>query len=437
LLFSAPDAPTLRQRVTVARDAYLNDTSRDLASLAQSNRAAALPLPHRAFAVWRDRDDAAKVFPDSGRPGITLGVCDRPTGAPSFLFPGFGEHYPGMGRELYRTFAEFRHWVDRCCEHLETDSGLSVLSLITEDPAADAGSGDSRRVFARMVGREPAPSRRSLPTELAHPSTFVLEFSLVQLLRGLGVRPRALLGHSLGEYVAACVSGVMTLRDALRVVATRARLMRDVPPGAMLAVQSGANDLRMYSEAGVTLAAVNSDSSSVLVGPEPAIAAVARSLMGAGIACRYVETAQGFHSLAMASIAPSVRELVASVPLSRPAVPFVSNVTGSWITDAEAQAPDYWVRHMCSTVQFAGGAETLFRLGHHVILEVGPGQSLASFVKQHRGCTREQAATTVSVMPSRHYAQSELATFLACLGQLWMAGVNLDWTGVLAEDATR
>jgi acyl transferase domain-containing protein len=303
----------------------------------------------------------------------------------AFLLPGTGDHHPGMGRELYAAEPVFAAVVDECLALLWDHHGVDLGPLLfpTDDNIDRAGD-----PFARMAAGPGRPRSGSDPESgpaAAHPFVFVVETALARLLASCGVTPDVLLGYSLGEYVAACLAGVLSIEDALRVVVERARLIEASPRGAMLAAAASEQDLqaplaRLSDH--VTVAAVNGPGMTVLSGRPGAVAAAEKRLAAVGIAAIRMLGAHAYHSPLLRPARASLEAVVAAVPRSRLVVPIVSNVTGTWLTDAEAADPGYWSDHLCQPVQFAQGAATLAERAD-VYVEVGPGATLGTLLRQN------------------------------------------------------
>ena len=384
----------------------------------------------RRVLVVQDGEDAAGLL--QGRHPERVLTASPPEGRRSvaFLFPGLGDQYPGMARGLYDAEPAFRAEVDRCAEILRPRLGLDLREVIfpapsPTDEAPAAGGFD----FRRMVGRDstaPDPDAERLNrTELAQPAVFVVEYALAKLWMGWGIVPEALIGHSLGEYAAAAVAGVFPLEDALALVAERARLIGALPGGAMLAVPLSPEAAAPYLLDGAAIAAVNAPELCVVAGPEGAVEDVRLRLEAAGVAARRIAATHAFHSPMMAPAVEPLAELVGRMTLRAPSIPLLSNVTGAWITPAEAVDPRYWARHLREPVRFDRGAAELLRGPGRVLLEVGPGQTLGTFVRQ-----AGEAAAGVPAIPSLRspYDRAPDASFLlGALGRLWLAGAAPDW----------
>ena len=410
---------------------------------------------HRAALLCRTPDDeaaaadvrrrleriAAAVPPTAPPAGEIFGQADeeRPV---VFLLPGLGDQFAGMGAELYRLEPRFRAAIDRAAALLTPHLGgdlrevLFPADLPARDAATPAAAGpDLRRMLGAVDAEE---ERRPIHrTIYAHPAVFAVEYALAELWAQWGIRPRAMIGYSLGEMVAACLAGVFSLADGLSLVAARARLIDDLPPGAMLAVPLPAADVEPLLAAvpDLALSAANGPGMSVVGGAPEAVSELARRLAERGIACRRLQTRHAFHTPAMQPIVAELTRLAAAIPLNAPRIPLISNVTGGFLSDAEAVDPTYWARHLCEPVRFDEGLTTLLGGAPHLLLEVGPGQTLGTLARQH---PRRAAGQVVAAsMRARGGEGSEQAAMLEALGRLWAAGASPDWSGFSAHERRR
>ncbi|MCB1055588.1 MAG: SDR family NAD(P)-dependent oxidoreductase [Acidobacteria bacterium] len=384
------------------------EPSLPLADVAFTLQMGRRPLPRRRAVVARDRLEMVRQLRDGA--GFTT-TAPRDDRGVAFLFPGQGSQHLGMGVELYRTEPEYRRHVDRCCQLLEPHLGLDLRRLL--DPE------DAQRETA---------AARLLTTAVAQPALFVVSYSLARLWMSWGVEPRAMLGHSLGEWVAACLAGVISLEEALPLVAYRGALMQSRPEGEMLAVPLAAAELEPRLGQALSLAAVNGAERSVVSGPAGAVAELAARLEAEGVACRRLATSHAFHSAMMEPILGAFAERLREVTLRPPTIPFVSNVTGTWITPQQATDPEYWCRQLRRTVLFATGLETL-RDGDPLLLEVGPGRTLASLARR-AGATSVASLGEASEVP-------EERRLLAALGALWAQGATIDWPAFYHREQRR
>lgn len=341
----------------------------------------------------------------------------------AFLFSGQGTQTVNMGLELYRQHEVFRREVDLCSQILLPVLGFDLRSLLYPQ-------GDTRAAAIQLT-----------QTALAQPALFVIEYALSQLWFSWGIRPQAALGHSLGEYVAACLAGVFSLEDALLLVALRGGLMQEMPMGKMLAVALPEADVASLIS-GITggdslsLAAVNAPSQCVVSGPEEIISTLLDRCSQAAITCRLLNTSHAFHSSMMDPILEKFRDHVASIQLSTPQLPYISNVTGQWITPEQACNPDYWAVHLRSCVRFADGLKRLSE-GNYMLMEVGPGETLSKLVRRQE--TKSDTICFVSLPEisgrTQHLEErpSSRLSLLETLGQLWTAGVTVNWERFYAQ----
>jgi acyl transferase domain-containing protein/acyl carrier protein len=379
-----------------------------LADVAYTLQVGRRAFDHRRTLVCAGTAEAVTALEAENAPRAVLSGGARPNVA--FMFTGQGAQYPQMGAELYHQEPAFRAMVDECAVYLAPYLGLDLRTLLFPDAA----------------GTESA-ARQLQQTWLTQPALFVSEYPTDRLLMSWGIEPQAMIGHSIGEYVAACLADVFSLTDALRLVATRGRLMQELPPGAMLSVPLPEAEVRTRLAPDLSLAVVNGTALCVVAGPSAAIDALAAQLEAVGTACQRLHTSHAFHSAMMEPVLATFTAAVAEVERHTPALPFISNVSGTWITAAEATDPHYWARHLRQTVLFAQGLETLLQDPARILLEVGPGQTLTSLARRHPARRPEQAVFSTLRHPQN--TQSDVAFLLNTTGQLWSAGIKIDWEG--------
>jgi len=407
------------------------------------------PREHRRALVVRSGEDAARALSLRDPKRLLTGESrggDRPV---AFVFPGLGEQYGGMGASLYREEPVFQEALDRCADLLGPRLGRDLRELLgfaqappSEVGGAAPGGPDLRRMLRRGTPAERA-DKELTRTGLAQPAVFALEYALAELWLSWGIRPQAVIGYSLGEYVAACVAGVLSLEDALLLVAERARWIEELPAGAMLAVGLPPDEIEPLLGEALSLAAVNGPRLCVMAGPPTAIADLEARLIARGDAFRPVETTHAFHSQMMLPVAGRLTELVRTLERRPPRIPCLSNVTGTWLTAADALDPDYWSRHLSGPVRFAAGIAELWKEPDRVLIEVGPGGSLTSMALQHLVTVNPEGAgdrIAVRSLPSLHEHRpdrSDRAYLLQSLAKLWIAGVEPAWQGLHAGERRR
>ena len=320
-----------------------------------------------------------------------------------FMFPGQGSQQSGMGIDLYRSEPVFREQLDACAEYLSSSLGMDIREVLY----SASNDCESREVLSQ--------------TSLAQPILFSVEYSLSQLWMYWGIEPQAMIGHSVGEYVAACLSGVLTLKDALSLLAARGHLMQQLPEGKMLAVMLSEESLRPRLEK-VSLAAVNGPDLCVVSGSSAEIEMLVAQLSAEGVMTVPLQTSHAFHSEMMDPILDVYMDLFDTVTLNNPQIPYISNVTGTWITEADATDPSYWIRHVRETVLFDEGIGMLLRDPQSLFIEVGPGQTLTDLAKRHPERTQQ---VMLSTSPPRGSSYS--GVMHKSLGQCWVAGASVNW----------
>ena len=378
-----------------------------LADAAWTLQAGRRAFPHRRFAVCADaagHADAVRALRDPDRLG-TASTPPRPRDA-AFLFPGHGAQHPGMCRELYAHAPVFRHELDRCCELLNPGLGFDLRTVLCGRPD-DAAAGRLRTMVAGQA------------------AVFAVEYSLALLWRSWGVTPGVVAGHSLGAYAAACVAGILSFPDAVRLVLARGRLLDRLPAGSMLAVPLPEKEVTALLDGGLSLAAVNGPARCVLSGPVTAVDRLRRRLGAAGIDARPLRIHAAAHSSQVDQVLEEFRALAATVALRPPDIPMISDTTGQLITTTDAE---YWAAHLRRPVRFADVLTTLLSRPDRTLVEVGPGTTLTTLARQHPDLDPAHVVSASLSHPAE--PRPDLATMLAAAGRLWLAGEPIDWSGI-------
>ncbi|MFH8409407.1 type I polyketide synthase [Streptomyces sp. NPDC018019] len=371
----------------------------DLADAAYTLQTGRAPMRHRRALLFNGTEE-----PRSEPYAASTGESGTGRLRTVFLFPGQGAQYPGMGRELHAAEPVFAEHLDHCADVLHDELGFDVRDLLLD---------------------RDAPAERLTATDVAQPALFTVEYALARLLASWGIEPDGMVGHSLGEYVAACLAGVFRVEDALRLVALRGRLMAGRPAGSMLAVQAPEERVRELLVDGLDIAAVNAPELCVAAGPEPLVAGLADRLAAAGVSARPLHTSHAFHSPMMEPAVAPFTEAVRTARPAAPRLPFASGVTGAAITAEQATDPAYWGGHIRRPVRFADALRSALPAGRCALVEVGPGTTLSSLARAALG-TRK-GPTVVRTMPRPTEAESERVTLLSGVGDLWLAGAEVDW----------
>ncbi|MBO9648308.1 MAG: amino acid adenylation domain-containing protein [Variovorax sp.] len=378
------------------------DAHRDvpLADVAHTLRIGRKAFTHRACVVASSIDDAIAALRTADSPARAGASLSAWVPQPVFAFPGQGAQYAGMGRTLYENDAVFRAAFDDCLRAFDGVLGFDLRERMFSDDASALA-----------------------PTSVTQPATFALEYSLARQLMALGAQPAAMVGHSVGEFAAAVLAGVMRLEDAARLVARRGALMQALPAGTMLSVRMAAADLVPLLPEGISLAADNGPNVCVAAGPSDAIENLRVALEAKGIVAKALQTSHAFHSAMMEPAVEPFEALVRDTKLSPPLLPIYSTLTGRLLTEEEATDPHYWARHLRETVRFSPAVrEVLAQLAHPLFIEIGPRNTLATLVRQH--ATKAVPAPAVSLLLDQ--PQGENAAWRLAAGRLWAQGIELD-----------
>ena len=418
LLLSAKTSTAL-EKVTSNLAHHLQQNSElNLADVAYTLSLGRQAFKHRRIAVVSHKnEDAADSLTSPDNELILSNLGQLTTCSVVFMFSGQGTQYVNMARELYETETYFQEQLDQCCITLQSYLGFDLREVLypREDQTENA-------------------TEKLKQTAIAQPALFVIEYALAQLWISWGIKPVAMIGHSIGEYVAATLAGVFSLEDALALVALRGQLMQSMQPGSMLAVPMAENEIKplLTKISSLEVATVNGPANCVISGTIEAIENLERQLATQGIKGRLLHTTHGFHSYMMEPMLEPFTAKVRQIRLNPPKIPFVSNVTGTWIRTEEATNPAYYANHLRSCVRFADGVKQLFEDSEQVLLEVGPGNTLSTLVKNHSDKPLTQTILTSLRHPKKEV--SDVTFLLKALGQLWLAGVEVDWDNYYGEE---
>ena len=359
----------------------------------------------RMAAVVKDQQDAITMLAAAEHDNVAI-VESAPSTDNSdhavFLFPGQGAQHIGMARGLYGSEPVFAEHFDRCATGFGDELGVDLRAAIFDGTARDLER-----------------------TDRTQPALFTVEYALAKLFETYGVRPAALAGHSIGEYVAGTIAGVFDIETAIKVVSMRARLMHAAPRGVMVAVALSPDALAEHLGDDVDIAAINEPGGCVVAGSEESIRQFSDRLTERGIVARRVRTSHAFHSRLMDSMIPEFTGFLSRQTLREPQIPLLSNVTGTWLAAGEATNPATWARQVRSTVRFSDEVDVLLADPNRILVEVGPGGTLTASATRHPKWSSGHRAVRLM----RHHAQNrdDRDAFLLSLGQLWEAGVEVDW----------
>ncbi|MEM7592463.1 MAG: SDR family NAD(P)-dependent oxidoreductase [Cyanobacteria bacterium P01_A01_bin.83] len=414
LVLSAKTSSALETATTNLAHHLQRHPELNLADVAYTLQVGRQSFNHRRLVLATDIEDALQAL-ESEPQRVLTSFTESSDRDVVFMFTGQGAQYVNMAREIYQSEPTFAEQIDICSELLQPQLKLDLRQLIYPTEAD-----------------EETAAQQLQQTAITQPALFAIEYALAKLWMSWGVYPVAMIGHSIGEYVAATLAGVFSLEDALTLVTLRGKLMQQLPSGSMLAVPLSEGELEPHLGKELSVAVINGSSSCVVSGATEAVEALQNKLGNMNADCRLLRTSHAFHSPMMEPILEPFQARVAQVSLQPPQIPYVSNVTGTWITAQEATSPSYWSNHIKQTVRFEEGLQNLCQKPTQVLLEVGPGRTLSKLAQQHHQKQPEQLVLNSLRHPKEK--QSDIEFLLQTLGQLWLAGVQVDWSGFYAKE---
>lgn len=415
LVISARTEAALAAATTNLAQHLRENPTDKLADVAYTLQVGRKSFAHRRALVCRNHEEAILALSIVDPKSVATGFHKQ--GAPSvvFMFPGGGAQYAGMGADLYASEPVYREVIDACARIVQPELRLDLRRLLFPEPP-DA---------------EAATRRLEMPS-LALPALFATSLATARLLMSWGIEPTGMIGHSAGEYVAACVAGVVSQEDAMRLVALRGRLFETLPKGAMLSVALDADRARARMGADLSLAAINGPELCVVSGPAASIAKLEEAFLAEGTECSRVHIDVAAHSQMLEPILAELEIYCRRIRFQPPERPYVSNLTGTWITEADVLDPTYWVKHLRSTVLFEQGIAAILAQPGQALVEIGPGRTLSSLARQQP----RKAVTSLSTLRHPKEPASDVDFLLNALGKLWLAGVEVEW-GRLHRGARR
>lgn len=408
---------------------------------------------HRAMLVCKDIPHAHEILdnPDSKDVRSALPLNESPSMI--FMFPGVGDHYVDMGKGLYQSDDTFKRVVDECCDKVARECGVHVKEILypelsTTGEKTEAGrskltseSSSETKVkkdaspqkfdFRAMMnaGSTVSPAQQKMnETKISQPVVFIIEYALAMMWMSKGVYPEAMIGYSIGEYVAAVLSGVMSIDDALMLVTKRAQLIDKLPMGAMLAVPLSEEEVQKELIGSLAVAVRSTPNQTVVAGELNEIEELEKILRSKDIVSRKLQSTHAFHTAMLQSLHIPLLELVDSFELKAPKTPFISNLSGTWITEKEATDPSYWARHTWQKVDFSNGMGSLLEPSSfngnkgRIFLEVGPGISLGSFMLQHPNAKQISNKMNMASMRTMYEGIQDEQYMLQTLGKIYLTG---------------
>ena len=410
ILLSAKTNSALGSQTQNILDHLLKNPDLNLADLSYTLQVGRQIFNNKRMLVCKSFQDAVEVIENRNPKRILGASLGKKSNSPSiaFMFSGQGAQYVNMGLGLYETEPVFKNYLDKCCEILIPHLGFDLRAILF--PKSEHAD-ESEKKLNQTINTQPA--------------LFVIEYALSKLLISWGIKPGFMVGHSIGEYVAAHLAGVFSLEDVLKLVATRGRLMQSLPPGAMLSIPLDEEEISQFLSDDIAIAAINSKDNIVLSGTFEAIEKLEKNLLEKSINCRKLFTSHAFHSSMMEPILNEFIESFSDISLNQPTIPYLSNTTGTWITTEQATDLNYYAKHLRNTVRFSDNVFALLDDENTIFLEVGPGKALSTLASRNPNFTIGRLILSTVKHPKEERVDFEF--LLTTIGRLWLNGVKVNW----------
>ncbi len=415
LILSAKTESALERMKANLADHFEAKPEMDLADAAYTLQNGRKPFLHRWATIAEDINESIERLRVQNKRVGFLGEAMKQEPSIVFMFPGQGSQYPDMGRELYYEERVFRKVVDHCANILEQYLEVDIRDILYPD-----------------ISKNDAVEINFTDTWVAQPAIFIVEYALATFLESLGIRPTTIIGHSIGEYVAAVLSGVYSLEDALQILSLRAKLMQALPSGSMLSVRCDHKNLEKLLQSEVSIAAINSPVSCVVSGPTEAVEHFQKKLESEKIISRILHTSHAFHSQMMEPMLEEFKEKIKNIPVQPPQLNWISTYTGKKIHLEDFYEGNYWVGQLRHKVRFSDAIRNVIEDPQNVLLEVGPGQTLSQLARQNTANPADKLI--IASLGPVGESEKDLRSFLSAIGRLWISGVNVDWESFPSQE---
>ncbi|AKF95949.1 hybrid non-ribosomal peptide synthetase/type I polyketide synthase [Brevibacillus laterosporus] len=416
LMLSGKTATALDKATNNLLEYLKQNSTASLADISYSLQVGRKDFAYRRALVCSSTQEAIDILSQENSRKLNTNHVEQEDLPVIFMFSGLGSQYVQMGRELYESVPYFKSELDKCFDILRNiDEKTNYQALLFPEEATDDGT----KIIHQI--------------EIAQPIVFCFEYALAKLLINLGVKPTSMIGYSFGEYVAACISGVFSLEDVLSLIIYRGSLINELPRGHMLGVPIPKEKVLPLLGNQVSIAIDNGES-CVISGPIGEVEKIEKQLLEKRILCMPVDTSHALHSEMMRPIITRFIEQVTSIKRNKPAIPYISNVTGTWVTDEQATNPEYWAKHITETVQFAKGIQTIIPTRPGIFVEIGPGSDLSQLLI--RFLERDEHKVINLIRPE-HRKISDESYFLSKISLLWLYGQKINWQSFYAEQTRR
>ncbi|MBN2441954.1 MAG: acyltransferase domain-containing protein [Spirochaetales bacterium] len=416
LFFSAKTISALEKMTDNLVEYCKENPNTTIADIAFSINTGRKHLKHHRMTVCSDLNDLINTLEIRNPKRVLTYFGESRNKSVYFMFPGQGSQYRKMAYELYISEPYFTESVDYCCEFIKKQYNIDIFNLIYDE--ADIANKSNGNQINK--------------TAFTQPALFIIEYALAKLLIKWGIRPHGMIGHGVGEYVCACISGVLKIEDALKLMTIRGRLMQELPSGEMVAIHLSAQQINPYLNKFVSIAAKNTPALTVISGSTGSIREIKQKLEDDGVTVSQLPVSHAFHSYMMEPIKEKFYDAIKELTFHSPQIPYISNYTGTWITDNEIMDPEYWYNHLRNTVNFTEGIKELLNDQEGIFLEVGPGRTLSSCVGRHP--SRRKTQFVLTTMKSPKDTDNDQMFFLDTIGRYLLSGGKINWHSFYSDE---
>ncbi len=400
----------------------------NLADMAYTLQVGRQAFQYRRMTVCANVADAIEALSSADSGKFRSAYAKEGKKSPIFMFSGLGSQYVNMGADLYRTEPIFRQEMDRCFNILKPLMSYDLKDILYPGDSVSKVNKESTSVSSVVENKNQPATNHLQPginyIEIAQLAVFVLEYSLAKLIMNYGIKPHAMIGYSIGEYTAACLADVFSLEDALKLMVARGRLVAKIPTGTMLSAPLPAKELKPFLNEEIAIA-IDNGPSCIVAGPDRHLDALQDKLKEKRYLCMRLSNSHAIHSRMMEPILKEFEEFLRTVTFNKPQIPYVSNVTGQWITVEDARAPGYWCKHLAQTVRFAEGIDLLKKEPNPIFIEIGPGRDLSTLLVRHK--EKDPEVHSVNLIRASQQDVRDNYYLLSKIGQLWLHGAAIDW----------
>jgi len=431
ILLSAKNKNSLEQMTQNLAEHFKKNPQINLSDTSYTLQVGRRHFKYRRMLVCQNVQETLQILSSPDSEKIKNSTVKEDIPSVIFMFSGLGGQYINMGRELYEKEPIFRNEVNHCFEILKSHLDYNIEEILYPGCSTlNVQQSQNKKNETKLMTSTSLPEAKIDQTDIAQLVVFILEYALVRLLNQWGIEPKSMIGYSFGEYTAACTAGIYSLEDALKIVVKRGQLIKKIPPGTMLSIPLTREELQPLLSTNPELSlAIDNGPSCIIAGPPESTQNFNQQMKQKRLLCTPLSLSHALHSQMMESYLEEFRKIFSSITLNPPKIPYISNVTGDWITPQEATDPQYWVRHLRETVQFARGIKKLLKQSNTMFIEIGPGRDICTLVTRYINTEANNNRQVMNLIKPLHLKQDVSEAFLlhSRLGRMWLCGKKINW----------